>query len=198
MQVMAGLDWGDEALDRRVAAGTEIAFCRDMIRAELPDRAKLAIRPPELAFAGEVRIDLGGVTCRLIHVGGDHAHDSTIAFVPEARVAFLGDCIYDDLHHGARRLTTGQILPLLDRLLALEADYYLAAHHEAPLSRAELEAEARLFTTIGRAIAQVGDDRPAVLELLPGLLNAPLSEDDLEVTDAFLAGLRMPEVRPIL
>jgi glyoxylase-like metal-dependent hydrolase (beta-lactamase superfamily II) len=198
MRVMAGLDWGDAALDERVAAGTEIAFCRDMIRAELPDRSGLTVRPPEIAIEGEATVDLGDLSCRLIHVGGDHAHDSTIAFVPQERVVFLGDCLYDDLHHGARRLTAGQLFPLLERLLALEADHYLPAHHDAPLTRAEMEAEARLLTTIGRAVTQIGDDREAILAALPGLLGAPLSEDHAEVADAFLAGLRMPSVRPVL
>lgn len=198
MRVMADLDWGDAALDRRVAEGTEIAFCRDMLRAELPDRSGLVIRPPDIAIAAEVTLDLGGVSCRLIPVGGDHAHDSTIAFVPEARVAFLGDCIYDDLHHGPRRLTLGQIGPLFERLLALEADSYLPAHHAAPLSRADLEREAWLVTTIGAAVARAGDDRERVLGLLPGLLRAPLDEEHIEIADAFLAGLRMPVVTPIL
>lgn len=198
MRVMAGFDWGDAALDQRVAAGTEIAFCRDMIRAELPDRAGLVIRPPEIAIEGELSVDLGGATCRLIPVGGDHAHDSTIAFVPEARAVFLGDCIYDDLHHGPRRLTLGRVGPLFDRLLALEADIYLPAHHEAPLSRAEFEREAWLLTTIGHAVERAGDDRERALGLLPGLLDAPLDEDHIEIADAFLAGLRTPEVASIL
>jgi glyoxylase-like metal-dependent hydrolase (beta-lactamase superfamily II) len=195
---LAELPWDDAALDARVAAGTEIAFCRDMIRAELPDRAGLRIRPPEVAFSDELSVDLGGLVCRLIHVGGDHSPDSSIVYVPSEGVAFLGDCIYDDLHHGPRRLTVGKILPLLERLLALGAEHYLSAHHAEPLTRAELAAEAAMIGTIARAAEAVGDDRAALLGLLPGLLGKPLDEDHIEVAEAFLAGLRLPAVASVL
>lgn len=42
---MADYDWSDGALDRRVETGVEVAFCRDMIKAELPDRSDLMLRP---------------------------------------------------------------------------------------------------------------------------------------------------------
>ena len=197
VRVLAGLSWSDAALDERVAAGTEIAFCRDMLRAELPDRSGLAIATPDLIFGAELTIDLGDLTCRIIHVGCDHAHDSSVVFVPEQRVVFLGDCMYDDLHHGDRRLTTRELFPLLDQLLALEADFFLAGHQE-PMSRAEFEADAALLRAIGTAVKGIGDDRAAVLDALPALLGIPLADDHAEIADAFLAGLRMPFVASVL
>lgn len=73
----------DEAFNHRVAEGSEIAFCRDMIKAELPDRANLVIRTPDLSFAAQLELNLGGVHCLVKHVGGDHASDATIIYVPE-------------------------------------------------------------------------------------------------------------------
>ncbi|MBK9714916.1 MAG: MBL fold metallo-hydrolase [Kouleothrix sp.] len=195
---MARLDWSDEALDRRVDEGVEIAFCRDMIKAELPDRSELTIRPPEIGFSSQVELDLGGVTCRIVHVGGDHAHDSSVVYVPEERIVFLGDCIYDDLYHGPRRVTTNTLLPLLDRLLGYDAAYYLAAHHAQPLSRAQLADEAALLGTIGRTVEQVGRDRAAILARLPGALGADLTEEHVEIADAFLAGLALPVVQSVM
>ncbi len=197
VRVLAGLSWSDAALDERVAAGTEIAFCRDMLRAELPDRSELVLAPPELIFGAELTIDLGDLTCQVVHVGGDHAHDSSVVFVPEERLAFLGDCLYEDLHHGDRRLTTRELFPLLDRLLALEADFFLAGHQE-PMPRAELEADAALLRAIGTAVDGIGDDRAAVFAALPALLGATLTDDHGEIADAFLAGLRMPFVASVL
>lgn len=194
VQVMAGLAWDDAALDARVAAGAEIAFCRDMIRAELPDRSGLAIRPPEIAFEGEIAVDLGGVVCRLIHVGGDHSPDAIAVAVPQEGVVFFGDAIYDDLYHGPRRLTTAGLFPLLDRLLALDADYYVGGHDPEPIPRRQFAEDAALLRTIGLAVARTGDDREAVLAGLRGELGAPLSEDQTTIADAFLAGLRLPEV----
>jgi len=195
---MAGFDWDDAALDQRVDEGLEIAFCRDMLKAELPDRSNLFIRPPEIALDEQMTVHLGDISCQLIHVGGDHAHDSTVAFVPEDRVMFLGDCIYDDLHHGPRRITAQKLLPLYERLLSYEADWYLPSHHPEPMSRQALAEEYALMTTIGQTVARLGDDREAILAALPKALERPLEADDLEIADAFLAGLRLPEVKSVL
>jgi glyoxylase-like metal-dependent hydrolase (beta-lactamase superfamily II) len=192
--VMAGLDWGDAALDQRVAEGHEIAFCRDMIMAELPDRAGLALRTPEIAVETAASVDLGGVTCRLVHIGGDHSPDAIAVHVPEERVVFFGDAICDDLHHGPPRLTTGQLLPLLDRLLAMDAEHYIGGHDPEPLGRAQFVAEAALLRTVGLTVDRIGDDRDAVLAALPAALGEPLGEVHVEIADAFLGGLRLPVV----
>jgi len=195
VRVMAGLDWGDAALDARVADGREIAFCRDMIRRELPDRAGLTIRPPEIAVETAVTLDLGGVSCRIAHVGGDHSPDAVIVHVPEERVVFLGDAVYDDLYHGPRRLTRGELFPLLDQLLALDADHYVGGHDPEPMGRAQFATDAALLRAIGALVGVVGDDREAVLAALPGAAGAPVEEDHIAIADAFLAGLRLPEVQ---
>ncbi len=38
---MKTFDWSDSALDQRVKEGTEIEFCRKMIKQEMPDRAQI-------------------------------------------------------------------------------------------------------------------------------------------------------------
>lgn len=195
--LMADLDWSDWALEQRVADGREIAFCRDMIKAELPDRAALTIRPPEISFSSEVTIDLGGVTCQIILVGGDHAHDSSIVYVPEDKVVFLGDCFYDDLHHGPRRLTTTQLFPLLDRLIAFDATCYVPSHHDEPLSREEMIAEANLLHTIGRTVEQHYPDQELVIAALPEALGRSLTEDDIEIVEAFMEGKYLPIVQSL-
>jgi glyoxylase-like metal-dependent hydrolase (beta-lactamase superfamily II) len=194
VRALAGLPWDDEALDRRVAAGTEIAFCRDMIKAELPDRSRLEIRPPEVAFDGELDVDLGGAACRLIHVGGDHSPDGIVVHLPAERVVFLGDATYDDLYHGPRRLTAGQLFPLLDRLIALDVDHYVGGHDPEPLTRAAFEAEAAELRAIWGAVERVGDDREALLAALPGAVGGPPNDGHVMIADAFLAGLRLPTV----
>jgi glyoxylase-like metal-dependent hydrolase (beta-lactamase superfamily II) len=186
---MAQLDWSDEALDRRVAEGTEIAFCRDMIKAELPDRSHLVLRPPEITFSEEMELDLGDVACQLVHAGGDHTVDSTVVYVPEDRILFLGDCLGPDLYHGPPHYTMEQALPLLDRLLRFDADYYLESHDLEPLSRDRLVQDANLFRTIGRTVESMGGDRVATIAALEEQLGGPLDDDAMELVDAFMAGL---------
>jgi glyoxylase-like metal-dependent hydrolase (beta-lactamase superfamily II) len=186
---IATLDWSDAALDERVAAGTEIAFCRDMIKAELPDRSGLTIRPPEIGFTHRVELDLGGVTCQLVHVGGDHAPDSVIVAVPQEQIVLLGDCIYPAIYCAERHYTTARLFPLLDQLLSFNAECYLAGHHLEPLSRAAMIEEATLLRSIGGLVERYGHDRDAILAALPGAVGTPVNEDHLELVGEFLAGL---------
>jgi glyoxylase-like metal-dependent hydrolase (beta-lactamase superfamily II) len=189
---MATLDWSDAALDRRVETGEEVAFCRDMIKAELPNRSSLSLRPPDIAFTCELTLDLGGVTCRLVHVGGDHSADSIVVFVPEDGIVFLGDCMYPDIYHVARRYTTKAVAPLFDRLLAFDATCYLAGHNPEPMSRAAIVEEAALLTTIGNLVERHADDRGAILTELQHAITNPIDDDHIELVDMFLAGLDTP------
>lgn len=192
--LMASMDWSDKALDARVEAGVEIAFCRDMIKAELPDRSGLRLQPPEIGFAGELSLDLGGLDCRLIHVGGDHSPDAIVVHAPAEGVVFFGDAIYDDIYHGPRRLTARLLFPLLDRLLALDAAYYVGGHDSAPIPRDQFARDAAELRAIGELVARAGDDRDAVMAALPAALGAQPDDGHCAIADAFLAGLRLPEV----
>jgi glyoxylase-like metal-dependent hydrolase (beta-lactamase superfamily II) len=193
---MAGQDWSDDALDRRVETGAEIAFCRDMIKAELPDRSDLNIRPPDIAFTDQVTLDLGGVTCQIMHVGGDHATDSAIVYVPEDRLVFLSDSIYPSIYDGPRRYTTRLVFPLFERLLALDAECYVAGHHTEPLSRAAMVEEATLLNTIGSLVDKHSHDRDLILAELQRVIGGHLDEDHVEVVDMFLAGVGRPALQP--
>lgn len=182
---MAAWDWSDEALDRRVAEGIEITFCRDMIKAELPDRSGLVLRTPEIAFSDWVEIDLGGVRAQMIHVGGDHGPDNSVVFVPEDRVVFLGDCLGQDIYTGPPGYTTEKLFPLLDTLLALEAEYYLESHNPEPLSRADFERLDAIFRAVGSTVDRLGRDRAAVRASLEARGGGPLDEDTLDILGDF-------------
>ena len=98
LREMAGFSWDDTALSGRVDSGEEILFCAEMIRREYPDRSQVKVIPADIEFTGEMAIDLGGVSCRLIHVEGPHSEDSVICYVPEDRFIFLGDSNGKDLY----------------------------------------------------------------------------------------------------
>jgi glyoxylase-like metal-dependent hydrolase (beta-lactamase superfamily II) len=196
--VMANFEWSDAALDRRVAEGAEIAFCRDMIKTEWPDRRDLVIRPPDVGVVSQVDVDLGGVTARFIHVGGDHSPDSSVVYVPEDRIMFLGDCLGDDLHHGPRRLTTALFPALLDRVLSYDVAHYLEGHNPAPVSKAALTADANLIKAIAQTVEAQGQKRETILGQLPQVLGVATDADQIALVDAFLAGARLPIVTSVL
>jgi glyoxylase-like metal-dependent hydrolase (beta-lactamase superfamily II) len=185
---MAGLAWDDAALDARVADGREIAFCRDMLRAELPAPREVVLRPASDLFDEGLDLDLGGVTALVRQVGGDHAADSSVVYIPEDRVVFLGDCFYPSIYGGPRSYTAEQLLPLLDRLLAFDADWYLVGHHPDPLPRAELAAWAARVPVLVAALDQAGGDLSAAQVAAAQALGEQLTDDDLEDLETLWQG----------
>lgn len=189
---MVRLDWRDNALNARVAAGKELAFIADHVKVELSnaERAGLTIVAPDVTFTVQVEVDLGELTAQVFHVGGDHAPDSSVIFSPEERVAFLGDCFYPGFIGDDDFYTLPRLFPLLDRLEALPADFYVLSHHPAPLPRPMFLYEANRLRKIGALVEQFGEDREAILARLPQALGAPASEDDLLDVNTFLRGLK--------
>ena len=93
----------------------EIAFCRDMIRIEIPDRADLDIVLPQIVFDDHLELDLGGVHVAIDHVGGDHAADSCVFHVVEDGLIVLGDCLYQRLYAPEPFLTIASVRSLASR-----------------------------------------------------------------------------------
>ena len=189
VEKMAGWDWSDTALDKRVEAGVEIEFCRDMIKKEMPDRTSLHLKIPDITFANQIDIDLGDIICQIAHVGGDHAEDSVVVYIPQDNILFLSDCLYPDLYHGAWNYTIQKLFPLIDKILSFKADFYLFGHHEEPMSSAEMMAYTTLLKTIGQKVANEGNNRGKIIVDLQETFNKLLDEEQIEIVDAFLAGL---------
>jgi glyoxylase-like metal-dependent hydrolase (beta-lactamase superfamily II) len=191
VQEMARLDWRDNALAARVAAGQEKAAYVENIKREMnnAERAALVIVAPEVVYSDGVEIDLGGLTARILHIGGDHTPDSSIIYCPEERVAFLGDCFYTGTRAGLSCYTTAGLFPLLDRLEALPVDYYVLGHDPDPWPREKFLHEAGNLRRTGELVAKTGPDREALVAQLPAALLAPVEDYHYEDLDAFLNGL---------
>lgn len=190
---MAALDWSDAALDRRVVAGQEIAFCRDNIKLELPDRSDLILRPPDIAFTDPLVIDLGGVTCHLVPVGGDHASDSVVVYVPEDKVMFIGDCLCEDLYSSTPRYTPRKLPRLIDKLLDHEVEFYLEGHAPQPISGQQMTQDLNEMKIICNTVSDlVPAERPEIIKALQSKLGVVPNEDQLEMIDALLNGIYAP------
>ena len=189
---MAKLDWRDKAIDKRLENGEEIPFIAEHVKIELnnKERASLVITPPDILFEKQVSISLGEITCQIIHVGGDHSPDSSIVFIPEEKVVFLGDCIYGAFEKEDVFYTREKFFPLIDKLLDLKADYYLPAHQSQPMTGQEFAAEMEISKMIGNISAESGGDRNKALKNLESRLGKKANEDQLETLDCFITGLK--------
>lgn len=90
--------WDDFSMDERIKSGEDIVFCTEMIKREYPNRSKICVISADITFENRMSIDLGGITCELIHCGGPHSYDSVICYIPEEKILFLGDSNSKDLY----------------------------------------------------------------------------------------------------
>jgi glyoxylase-like metal-dependent hydrolase (beta-lactamase superfamily II) len=176
----AAYDWSDAALDERVRTGVELTCCADMIRLELPDRSDLRIVEPQVVFGDEgIDVRLGGVTCTVRRIGGDHAADSCAIHVEEDGLLFLGDALGQRLHAPVEHRTIAGTRALVARVARYDAQAAVIGHWPDVLDGAGLLHELELLVTGADRVERLGT---AALETAAG-------EDDREILGELIAGL---------
>jgi cyclase len=54
------------------------------------------LRKPNRTFSGELELKVGSKTVRLIELGPAHTRGDTVALVPEDRIVFTGDLLFNE------------------------------------------------------------------------------------------------------
>jgi glyoxylase-like metal-dependent hydrolase (beta-lactamase superfamily II) len=175
----AGLDFGDAALDARVEAGNELAFCAEMMRIELPDRSSLRIVEPTIVFGDEgIDLQLGGVTCTVRRVGGDHAADSCAMHVLEDGLLFLGDALYQRLYAPEAHRTIAGTRALAGLIASYDAKLAIQGHHPELSDAGALAADLGALTGAADRVERLGSDALATAG----------DEEDRETIELLIAG----------
>lgn len=184
------LSWSDEAIDQRVAEGTEIEFCANAIKQEFVDNRDITITLPEMTFDGEIEIDLGGINCIIKHVGGDHAEDSVVVYVKEEKILFLADSIYPDIFSAKDNYTVEGTRDLLSKIEVFDADTYILSH-SGIISKEEFKDQANLLRSIGDLTRKHGGDSKLMIEEFKKKVNRDLTEEELETIEYFVNGIEL-------
>jgi glyoxylase-like metal-dependent hydrolase (beta-lactamase superfamily II) len=187
MEKLIPLSWSDEALDARVNEGSEIEFCANAIKNEYTDQRDITIVLPDVIIEKRVDIDLGGVTCIVQHVGGDHATDSVIVYIKEEKILFLGDCIYPDIFSEKENYTIKETLRLLDELESFDAETYIPSHQK-PISKQEFNQEAAKLRTIANFTDICEGDQQKIMEEYEKHVKRELTEDERVTIADFVNG----------
>ncbi len=185
---MQKLNWEDDALDARVEAGIEIAFCADAIKLELGTERDIYLPNPDIQFEARMKLDLGGLTCVIEHAGGDHSADSCLIYIPEEKVLFLGDCLYANLYAEKWHYTTRKVLPLIEQIEKYDAETFFLSHHPAPLNKVEFASFIGLLKDTARLTEKHHGDQEMIAGELSGQLNRELNELEIETVMFFANG----------
>jgi len=154
------LSWDDAGLDQLVETGFLPKFAADCLKTEMPSPAERQLIPIDRTFHSAGEIDLGGITCIFEHIGGSHTDDSSILYVPERGVLFLGDCVYGRRYKGSYGYRLESLVPMRDRLKSFAASHYLISH-EALHSAQELFGFLDPLLEIGELVGELTDYQAA-------------------------------------
>lgn len=180
--------WEDKELDDRVEAGIEIPFCADAIKLELGSEREVFIPDPTIIFNKQITLNLGGVTCIIEQIGGDHSADSNLFYIPEEKALFLGDCLYANLYADKWHYTIEKMRTLLEKIERYEADFYFLSHHPAPLSKDEFTSFVSLLKISADLTIKHYGKIKAITEDMSAQFGRELTEDDLEIIEYFVNG----------
>ncbi|MEP7292385.1 MAG: hypothetical protein ABI835_11410, partial [Chloroflexota bacterium] len=126
--------------------------------------------------------------CQIQYVGGDHAADSCVIYVAEDRLLFLGDCLYTwfipTSHYTVKRL-----FPVLDALLAFDAEHFIQGHTAAVTTRAEFEEMTGKMRLAGALVQQFGTNEAAIFAEVAAQTGKVPDEDDEYFVLALIAGV---------
>lgn len=185
---MQKLSWEDEELDERVEAGVEIPFCADAIKLELGRKREVIIPDPTIIFEKRLTLNLGGVTCTIEHIGGDHSPDSNLIYIPEEKALFLGDCLYANMYAEKWHYTTEKIDKLLEKIESYDAESYFLSHHPAPLTKDEFMKFVSLLKTSAVLTEKHEGNQEAIIAEMSSQFRRELTEEDLEIIMYFVNG----------
>lgn len=92
--------------------------------------ANATLRPADITFDHEARLDLGGVTARLLWFGGAHTKGDELIFVEPDRTLVSGDVVQNKVVPGiyGDGGTPSSWLAVLDKVLALNTLHVLPDH----------------------------------------------------------------------
>ena len=81
----------------------EFLAIHESIRREYPAGTEVTVRTADIVFDGELTLDLGGCTVKVVQAEAPHTDDSTLVYVENDRVLFVGDSTCHDFFTGIKR-----------------------------------------------------------------------------------------------
>ena len=156
------------------------------IKEEIDQREAFRPQNCTLSFTGEIKIDLGGITCYLRQIVSPHTDDSTIVYVPEEKSLFLGDCCYGYTSQGYNYYNRALTRQMIDTIEQYDAEYYLCSH-ETICTKEEMESYFKQLRT-GDIITESCNNLDEAIIKFRKIYDAEPSDEDIFFIKSFGAG----------
>ncbi len=151
---------------------------------------------PNIVFADESAVYLGGVEVKLIHFGNGHTNGDTVVYFPDLKTVHMGDLVIDgmpviDYAGGGSAL---EFVKTIDKLLELDFDTAIPGHGHV-MTKADVVAYRARFQEMNnrmRALVKKRFPRDQLLSLDQARIQLKLAElgwDNSVSTTAFMTSM---------
>lgn len=128
------LNWDSKSVHERVEQGLEHPITEEMLEIEYGIRTEnINLSIPSIGIDNTISFDLGNTHCIFDFIGGNHSSDSSVLFVEDEKLLFLGDILY---LHSFNNQNIVELYSVLDRYAA---KYYIDSHNNEIMNRDMLE-----------------------------------------------------------
>lgn len=129
--------WDEESVVKRLETKEEIEFAYNCMKKEYDTFDKISVSTGSIIFEDSLTLDLGGITCQILKVGGPHEADSCVVYVKEAEVLFAGDAHSGDYYLGEGKIDPIKMKEYVEFLKKLSFTTYIPGH-DAPMSKEQI------------------------------------------------------------
>ena len=179
-------DWSDSTLNSRVAAGLEISAFAEAIKREVPMRYSFKVRTADITYCHHMAVRLDDIQVELVHVGGPHSEDCTVAYIPSDKVLFLGNCYCEDVYTGGGAIRLSEMKQLLNTLDSFDADLFIPSEDD-PMSKSDFMKEMDVAVKVGEFVGDAMDLQDAKERVLKGL-GRPLDQREQYYVGRYVTG----------
>ncbi len=181
-------DWSDATLNSRVAAGLEIPAFAEAIKHEVPMRYSFKVRTADITYCHHMAVRLDDIHVDLVHVGGPHSEDCTVAYIPSDKVLFLGNCYCENVYVGGGAIRLEDMKQLLATLDSFDAETFIPSEDE-PMSKSGFMKAMDVAVKVGELVGDAGDLQDGKERVVKGL-GRPLDEREFYYVRSFVTGNR--------
>jgi glyoxylase-like metal-dependent hydrolase (beta-lactamase superfamily II) len=129
--------WDEQSVLKRLETKEEIDFAYQCMKNEYNTFHDIQVETGTIIFENSLTLDLGGVTCQIIKVGGPHEADSCVVLLKEVGVLFAGDAHSGDYYHGDGKIDAAKMTEYVSFLNNLSFTTYIPGH-DAPIKKEEI------------------------------------------------------------
>ncbi|MCT1904989.1 MBL fold metallo-hydrolase [Oceanobacillus sojae] len=100
----------------------------EIMQTDIPNRDSFKLNSPDIIFENTLTIDLGNKVCLLETIKSTHTDDSTVIYVPDEKVIFLGDSAYGKTTNSLFHYKQALLLPMIEDISKYNAEMFLLGH----------------------------------------------------------------------